>query len=152
MTAAPLPLQVVGYAVMGLGVALFAVAAVGLVRFPDTYSRLSAVTKAATLGVCLVLVGVLVVDPTWRAAVAVVLAVALQLVTSPVGGFALGRAAYHTGAPLAPAARYDHLARDEAARAADAGPGDRAAAVGDEVAPPVDAADAGDDPPPTLAR
>lgn len=118
MTAAPLAVQVAGHVVIGLGVALFAVAAVGLVRFPDTYSRLSAVTKAATLGVCLVLVGVLVVDPTWRAAVAVVLAVALQLVTSPVGGFALGRAVYHTGTPLAPGARYDDLARDEADRAA----------------------------------
>ncbi|MGF1646387.1 MAG: monovalent cation/H(+) antiporter subunit G [Kineosporiaceae bacterium] len=140
MTAAPLAVQVAGYVVIGSGVALFAVAAVGLVRFPEAYSRLSAVTKAATLGVCLVLAGVLAVDPTWRAAVAVVLAVALQLVTSPVGGYALGRAAYHTGTPLAPAARYDHLARDEAT-SQDEVPGDG-----------VEGPTAADEPPPTLTR
>ncbi|MFJ6281316.1 monovalent cation/H(+) antiporter subunit G [Arthrobacter subterraneus] len=107
--------RVVGYATLVTGVLFFAVAALGLARFPDVYTRLSAVTKAATLGVCLVLVGVVLVDPSWRSAVAVVVAVALQLVTSPVGGFALGRAAYRAGVPLAPGAGYNDLARDDAA-------------------------------------
>lgn len=107
--------EVVGYVLAVGGALLFVVAALGLVRFPDVYSRISAVTKAATLGVILVLLGVLLIDPSWRAAVAVVLAVVLQVVTSPVGGYALGRAAHRSGAPLAPGSRYDHLATREEA-------------------------------------
>ena len=107
-------IEVVGYIVLGAGVLLFVVAALGLVRFPDVYSRRSAVTKAATLGLCHVLAGVFLVEPSWPTAIAVILAAVLQLITSPVGGYALGRAAYHSGAPLAPNARYDDLARDEA--------------------------------------
>ena len=123
MTAAPLLLQVLGYLLAASGILLFVVASIGLVRFPDAYSRMSAVTKAATLGVVLVLLGVLVIDPTWHAAVAVLLAVALQLVTSPVGAFALARSAYHTGSPLAPSSQYDELARDGTANGI-ADPGD----------------------------
>lgn len=98
-----------GYGLVVLGVGLVAVAALGLLRFPDAYSRLSAVTKAATLGLCLTLLGVLVLDPSWSNGVKVLLAVGLQFVTSPVGGFALGRAAYRSGSPLAPGSRYDEL-------------------------------------------
>lgn len=104
-----LPVDVVGHALAVLGVLLIGVAALGLVRFPDAYSRLSAVTKAATVGVCLVLIGALVLQPSWSALAKVAVAVALQLATSPVGGFALGRAAYRTGSPLAPSSRYDEL-------------------------------------------
>lgn len=100
---------VIGYGLVVLGVGLVAVAALGLIRFHDAYSRLSAVTKAATLGVCLTLLGVLVLDPSVSNAVKVLLAVALQFLTSPVGGFALGRAAYRSGSPLAPESLYDEL-------------------------------------------
>ncbi len=102
-------LDVTGYVLASLGVVLIALGSIGLVRFPDAYSRLSAVTKAATLGVCLVLLGVAALLPSWPVVVTVVLAIALQLVTSPVGGYALGRAAYRSGSPLAPSSRYDEL-------------------------------------------
>jgi multicomponent Na+:H+ antiporter subunit G len=101
---------VVGHGLLVLGVALVAVAALGLVRLADPFSRLSAVTKSGVAGVCLVLLGVLVLDPSWGNLVKVLLAVALQLVTSPVGGFALGRAAYRSGAPLSERTAYDELA------------------------------------------
>ncbi|WP_336921430.1 monovalent cation/H(+) antiporter subunit G [Aquipuribacter sp. SD81] len=102
--------SVVGHVLVVLGVALVAVAALGLVRLPDPFSRLSAVTKSGVAGVCLVLLGVLGIHPSWSALATVVLAVALQLLTNPVGGFALGRAAYRSGAPLSSRTRYDELA------------------------------------------
>lgn len=109
-----LVVDVLGHVLATVGVLLIGVAALGLVRLPDPYSRLSAVTKAATAGVCLVLLGALVLDPSWAALAKVALAVALQLVTSPVGGYALGRAAYRTGTPLSPRTGYDELgARDD---------------------------------------
>lgn len=105
-------LAVAGHVLVVIGVGLVAVAAVGLLRLPDPFSRLSAVTKAGVTGVCLVLLGVLALDPSWSNLVKVLLATTLQLVTSPVGGFALGRAAYRSGAPLSGRTRYDELADD----------------------------------------
>lgn len=102
-------LDVLGGLLMAGGVFLVGVAAVGLLRLPDAYARMNAVTKAASLGVVLVLAGALLVSPSWLALVKVLLAVALQLVTAPVGGFALGRASYDVGTPLAPATRFDEL-------------------------------------------
>jgi len=105
-------LAVLGHVLASLGVGLVVVAAVGLVRLPDPFSRLSAVTKSGTAGVCLVLLGVLALEPSWSALGAVTAGVALQLATSPVGGFALGRAAYRSGAPLSDRTGYDELAGD----------------------------------------
>lgn len=94
---------------LAAGVALFVVAAVGLIRFPDAYTRLTAVTKSATLGICFILLGVLVIEPSLAAAIKLLLAITLQLVTAPVGGFALSRATYRSGVPLPSALRYDQL-------------------------------------------
>lgn len=127
MTAVLGALGVLGHVLASLGVGLVLVAAVGLVRLPDPFSRLSAVTKSGTAGVCLVLLGVLAIEPSWSALGSVVVAVALQLATSPVGGFALGRAAYRSGAPLSGRTGYDELADDHhpapvADRASEPGP------------------------------
>lgn len=103
-------LEVVGYVLVTAGVLLLGVAGIGLVRLSDAYSRLSAVTKAATSGVCLVLLGVLALEPSWPALLKVLLALVLQLATSPVGGYALGRAAYRSGTPLSEVTGYDELA------------------------------------------
>lgn len=123
MSAAEVAQSVLGHGLVLLGVGLLAVAGLGLLRFPDAYSRLSAVTKAATLGVCFTLLGVLVLEPSWTNAFTVLLAVALQFVTSPVGGFALGRAAYRSGSPLAPSSSYDELAEHLGGRDGTAGDG-----------------------------
>lgn len=102
----------VGYAAIGLGVLLFGIAAIGLLRFRDGYSRLVASTKSGTLGVCTVLLGVLTLEPTWGRAVLLLGAVALQIITAPVGGFALGRAAFRSDAPMPAGMLYDELHAD----------------------------------------
>lgn len=94
--------ELVGGGLLALGVAFIAAAAVGLIRLPDLYQRTSAVAKAAALGVCLVLAGTLVRDPHPTTAVTLLIAIAAQLFTAPISGYAVGRAAYRSGAPLAP--------------------------------------------------
>lgn len=77
-------------------------AAVGIVRMPDFFSRLQATTKATTLGVGLVLGAVPLADPrlaTTARVVAIILFVAL---TTPVGAHMLGRAARRSGVPIWP--------------------------------------------------
>jgi multicomponent Na+:H+ antiporter subunit G len=92
-----------------IGATLMFPAALGIVRLPDIYMRISAATKAATLGAgCLLLaVAVHFRDPgvTGRA-IAVIIFIFL---TSPVGAHMLGRAAYLNGAPLWYKTRVDDL-------------------------------------------
>jgi multicomponent Na+:H+ antiporter subunit G len=102
--------DLLGGLLVALGVGLVATAGIGLLRFPDAYTRMSAVTKAASLGVVLVLLGALALFPSWGNALKVLVAVTLQLVTAPAGGFAIGRAAYRARAPLDPRTGYDELA------------------------------------------
>lgn len=88
-----------------MGVIFCAVAAIGVVIMPDIFLRMSASTKASTLGAGLVLLGVALnfmdgnVDISGRA-----IAIALFLIlTAPVGAHMIGRAAYfeptHEGEP-----------------------------------------------------
>lgn len=104
MIAAASALVLVGALVILLG-------AVGLVRLPDVLSRANAATKAATLGVGSVLTGAAVLAGDAATTVKLVVAAVLLLVTSPVAGHLIGRAAYHAGSPL-----WEHTVTDELAR------------------------------------
>lgn len=57
---------------MLLGLVFFIAGSVGLLRFPDQFSRLHAVTKADTMGLGLVVLG-LSLQSTWREALLMVL-------------------------------------------------------------------------------
>ena len=93
---------VVGDVLLGLGVLLMVTAGIGLVRLPDVYNRTNAVAKAGGLGLVLVLLGVVVLDPGQTAVVVLLLAVVLQLFTVPIAGFEIGQAARLSRAPFAP--------------------------------------------------
>ncbi|MCL3859547.1 monovalent cation/H(+) antiporter subunit G [Actinotalea sp. K2] len=103
----------VGTGLVLAGALVFAVGALGLVRLPDVYSRLSAVTMAGGLGIALMLIGVLLHFPSPLNTVKVALALLIQLATAAVGGNAMARAAYLTRAPRAAATRFDQLATAE---------------------------------------
>ncbi|WP_207958081.1 monovalent cation/H(+) antiporter subunit G [Streptomyces sp. YIM 98790] len=93
-----------------LGVALVALAALGLLRLPDAYLRANAVAKAASLGVVCVLLGVLLHLPRPGTAVLVLAACGFQLFTAPVAGYAVARAAHRSGVPRHGPPRPDDLA------------------------------------------
>ncbi|WP_369055669.1 monovalent cation/H(+) antiporter subunit G [Kineococcus terrestris] len=91
---------VVGHASVVVGTLLLGIAALGVVRLPDVYTRTSAVAKAAGLGLVLVLLGVAVLVPGWGPVLVLLVAVALQLFTVPIGGFEIGQAARVARAPV----------------------------------------------------
>ena len=94
------------------GVVLAIAAGLGLQRFPDVFARMHAATKPATLGLVLVLAGAaLRVDDAGDVA-KLLLVLALQFVTAPVGAHMIGRAAYRAGTELSPTTSCDELARD----------------------------------------
>lgn len=68
--------------------------AIGVLKFDDVFSRMHAGTKAATLGVLLVIVGGAMQFELATSA-KLVLVLALVYLTIPVGAHLVGRAAYH---------------------------------------------------------
>lgn len=95
-------LGVVGQILVLLGAAVFVAAAIGLRRFPDPYTRISAVATAAGLGVVFVTVGAVLTDPQPGNLVKLGIAVTLQLLTSAVGAIVIARSAVNSGHRFAP--------------------------------------------------
>lgn len=87
-------------------------AALGLNRFDDVFSRIHAATKSLTFGVVLVAIGASfhMNNPTDVAKL--LLAAVFQLISAPVGSHILARAAYHAGGELSPATTIDELAEE----------------------------------------
>ena len=89
-------------ALLLIGAAFSAVAALGLLRFPDVYTRLHAASKAGPLGAGLILIAVGFESADWAIAVRCVLGLAFLVATSPVSAHLLARAALRSGVSPAP--------------------------------------------------
>ncbi|MCC7282230.1 MAG: monovalent cation/H(+) antiporter subunit G [Acetobacteraceae bacterium] len=74
------------FGAIALGLLFFAAAAAGLVRFPDTLSRLHALAMADKLGLGLVVVGLLARADNVLAALKLLLVWALVLFSSTIAG------------------------------------------------------------------
>lgn len=83
-------MDVVSGLLMVAGAVFSLLAAVGVVRFGDTYSRMHAAAKASTLGLVLVVAGAALALRTTTAVVLLGLVVVLQLLTTPVAAHMLG--------------------------------------------------------------
>jgi multicomponent Na+:H+ antiporter subunit G len=83
-----------------LGSLFVLLAALGVVRFPDLFMRMQAMTKASTLGAGSLLIAVAVhfarLDLTARS----LLILAFIFITSPVAAHVIARAAYRAKVPL----------------------------------------------------
>jgi multicomponent Na+:H+ antiporter subunit G len=82
---------VIGQVVTLVGAALVLVAGIGVVRFRDPMSRLHALTKASTLGVVLVFLGAAMYLDRPNDWTSLLLAAALQLLTSPISAALISR-------------------------------------------------------------
>jgi len=82
------------------GVGFLCVAGLGVVRLSDPFQRMHAATKAGTLGAGLVILGTIVAQGATDATIIGVLTILFLLLTVPVAGHLLGRAAYVSGAKL----------------------------------------------------
>jgi multicomponent Na+:H+ antiporter subunit G len=94
-----------------IGAFLSLVAAFGVIRLPDVYTRNHAASKAATLGVMSILAGVFlffyVKDGYFNASV--ILGIVFIFVTSPVSGHLISRAAYNSGVKMTDLSVHDDL-------------------------------------------
>ncbi|SEM60215.1 monovalent cation/H(+) antiporter subunit G [Halomonas caseinilytica] len=91
-----------------IGAAFMCLAALGVLRLPDLLTRMHATTKAATLGVSLVMLAV-ALHFAEEAVVARAFGIILFIMmTAPVAAHAIGRAGYFVGARL-----WDGTLKDE---------------------------------------
>jgi multicomponent Na+:H+ antiporter subunit G len=90
-------LESMGLALVWLGVFFMVVTAIGVIRLPDFYSRLHAVSKTETLGLSLVTLGLGIYEGFSLVMVKLLLATALILITAPTAAHLLARAAVRLG-------------------------------------------------------
>ena len=90
-------LDAVGWALVLAGVALTVLGGIGLIRFPDVFTRMHAATKPSTLGLLLVCLGAAAVLDEGGDRATLLLVGAFQLLTAPVAAHMVGRSAYGAG-------------------------------------------------------
>src|SRR5688500_3757919 len=83
-----------------VGALFMLLAGLGVLRLPDLFMRLQAATKASTLGVGCMLIGLAVHFQDLTVTTRAVLVIAFVFPTAPVGAHMVGRAGYAVGVPL----------------------------------------------------
>lgn len=109
--------------VLNISIALFLLtgtffivsSSIGIVRFPDVYTRLHAATKAPTLGIISILIATFLFLYLSHGIVSgkLLLAIVFIFLTSPVSGHLLSRAAHESGAKPHLKNRQDALAESK---------------------------------------
>ncbi|MDV0446786.1 hypothetical protein MsAg5_06420 [Methanosarcinaceae archaeon Ag5] len=82
-----------------LGVLDILIGMIGLIRLPDIYNRLHATTKIATTGAFFVLFGILIADGWTPMGIKSIAIAVFLLMTAPVAGHVIARAAYNINVP-----------------------------------------------------
>ena len=90
-------MSILGTVLLGAGLFLMAVTAIGLARLPDFFSRVHSVSKTETLGVALVLLGLIAHEGFDRTALKLGLIVLFIVISNPVAAHVLSRSAVRSG-------------------------------------------------------
>lgn len=114
-------IDIIVYILLGIGVFFNVLASIGLLRFPDVYTRLHSGTKCTTFGSIFIIGSVIILGlKTWYlgdvngSVLAIHSAGALLaiLITNPTGAHAIARAAHKSGVKPAQAV-IDTLEKEE---------------------------------------
>jgi multicomponent Na+:H+ antiporter subunit G len=101
--------EVISVILLIIGAAFILISALGVVRMPDLYLRMSASTKSSTLGVGTILLATAVYFGELGIASRAIATIIFLLITAPVAAHMMGRAAYFNGVPLWEGSLYDDL-------------------------------------------
>lgn len=95
-----------------IGTLFMLISAVGVIKMPDLYLRMSASTKTSTLGVACMLMGAVFFflgEEEIGVITRTIAIIFFILLTAPVAAHLLGRAGYYNGVPLWDKTKYDDL-------------------------------------------
>jgi len=90
-------LNIVSWLLLVFGGFLCISGAVGLLRFPDFFTRMHAASVTDTLATAMILLGLFIQADSWLIQVKLVMVLLFVLLTSPTAGHALAKAALHGG-------------------------------------------------------
>ncbi|TXD39371.1 monovalent cation/H(+) antiporter subunit G [Lujinxingia vulgaris] len=88
---------VLALVLMMIGALFFVAGSVGMLRFPDVYTRLHALTKADNLGMGLVVLGLSLKAPGWQPVLKLVLTWIFVMIAGTVSCHLVAREAYRQG-------------------------------------------------------
>ena len=92
------------------------IGALGLVRLPDVYSRIHASGVVDTAGVALMVLGMILLAPSWLVVVKLVFIGIFLFFTSPIAGHAIAQVAHDQGVKPAKGGRVSRKGRRRARR------------------------------------
>ncbi len=101
--------QAVAALIIVIGSLFSLLAAIGLLRLPDLYTRMHAASKAGLVGAGLILLAVALVSLDGAVALRAMLGIIFLVLTTPVSAHLLARAAYQAGVGLADQTSIDDL-------------------------------------------
>ena len=89
--------ETIGIVIIIIGLIFDFLGCLGLVRFPDVYTRLQASAKCVTVGTCGILFGLFVVKGFTPTGIKALLCLLFILLTAPVSAHTLAKGAYRSG-------------------------------------------------------
>jgi len=92
--------DIVSDVLMLIGAIFLLLAAVGMVRMPDLFTRMQAASKASTLGIACVLLALAFHFPGISVNIRVIGTITFFYLTAPITAHLIGRAAYFVGVPV----------------------------------------------------
>lgn len=87
----------IGGALLLIGALFALVAAIGVLRLPDIYTRMHAASKAGTVGGSFILLAVAVLSQDAAVSLRAVIGIAFLLLTTPISAHLLARISYLSG-------------------------------------------------------
>ena len=91
-------MTVIGFFFISMGVLVFVVSAIGLLRMPDVYTRMHVGAKSPTVGTLFVVIGAIFIEPAWT--FKLILLAAFVLLTNPISSSVIARASHKSGMRL----------------------------------------------------
>lgn len=95
-----LAIDIISTLIMAAGALVMILGTVGLLKFPDFYTRLHATGKCDTLGQILIIVGCMIYEGFTFITIKLLLVTLFYLFAGPASTHALMKAAYVTGVPV----------------------------------------------------
>ena len=93
-------IEIISQILMLIGAIFIFIAAIGVLRFPDLFTRMHANTKSATLGIGFIMGGVMLYFGDITVSTRALVVIIFLFITAPIGARLLARAAYFSKVPL----------------------------------------------------
>jgi len=93
-------IELIAYALLGIGSACALIGAMGIVRFPDVYNRIHANTVVVVGGAILTMMGAGILGGLGIFTLKAIVIIIFLFLTNPVSAHAIARAAHRSGVKL----------------------------------------------------